>query len=220
MQDITQNPLFIAHNHEVFLTGFCHGLEQQGHTISKQAASGIDALHYILRRRPSIAILAEKLPLLSAFDIIKTVQEKEVATRFIIIVSNENYPYVDVAISLDVYGLIFIGDTFKDIRYCIDQVVSGNRSYSKSLKVQKEASNKQNYLKTLSAVEIFVLSQISESKNSASIAKLLNLSERTVEKHRSNIISKLNLDKKVNSLMYWAIENKTLIKAFCLRSTT
>ena len=220
MQDIKQTPLFIAHNHEVFLNGLCHGLKAEGYAISKQVVSGIDALYHILRKQPSIVLLAEKLPLLSAFDIIKTVQEKEVTTKFIIIASQANYQFTDLAKSLNVYGLIHIGDSFKDIKHCIDQVAFGKTCYSSFFKVKKETHDKQNYLKTLSSVEVFVLSQIAESKNSATIAKSLNLSERTIEKHRSNIISKLNLDKKVNSLMYWAIANKTLIKTFRLRSTT
>lgn len=220
MQDIKQTPLFIAHNHEVFLNGLYYGLKGQGYVISKQAASGIDALYHILRNRPTIALIAEKLPLLSALDIIKTVQEKDVLTRFIIIASQPNYQFIEHAKSLNVFGLIHIGDSFKEIQRCINQVVLGKIHYSPFFKIKTEAHEKQNNLKTLSSVEVFVLSQIAESKNSATIAKSLNLSERTIEKHRSNIISKLNLDKKVNSLMHWAIANKTLIRTFRLRSTT
>jgi DNA-binding NarL/FixJ family response regulator len=220
MQDTKQTPLFIAHNHEIFLNGLCHGLIGEGYVVSKQVASGIDALYYILKKHPSIVILAERLSFLSAFDIIKTVQEKEVTTKFIIIASQINYQFVSLERSLNVYGLIHIGDSFKDVQECINQVALGKTYYSAFFKVKNEIHDKQDYLKTLSSVEVFVLSQIAESNNSATIAKLLNLSERTIEKHRSNIISKLNLDKKVNSLIHWAVVNKTLIKTFQLRSTT
>lgn len=221
MQDINQAPIFIAHNYEVFLSGLCHGLEHQGYTISKQAASGIDALYYILKKRPSIVLLANKLPLLSAFDIIKTVQKKGVFVKFIIIASQANFELIEMAKSLHVHGLIYIGDSLKEIIYCLNQVSSGYTCFSVFFNVKlKESDDIQNNLKTLSSVELFVLSQISESKKSATIAKLLNLSERTIEKHRSNIITKLNLDKKVNSLIHWAIANKTVIRTYRLRSTT
>ena len=41
------------------------------------------------------------------------------------------------------------------------------------------------------------------------IADELSISVRTVDKHRSNIVAKLNLDKKPTSLAIWATVNKT-----------
>ena len=45
-------------------------------------------------------------------------------------------------------------------------------------------------------------------KTNKDIASLLFISYRTVEKHRSNIISKLNLEHKTNSLLIWAKEHQ------------
>ena len=41
------------------------------------------------------------------------------------------------------------------------------------------------------------------------LPKKLHVSERTVEKHRSNIIAKLNLSGQANSLSLWAVEQKS-----------
>ena len=45
------------------------------------------------------------------------------------------------------------------------------------------------------------------------IADLLAISPRTVEKHKSNIIKKLKLESKQNSLLIWAKENSNLFES-------
>ena len=51
------------------------------------------------------------------------------------------------------------------------------------------------------------LKLIAKDKTNKDIASLLFISHRTVEKHRSNIIQKLKLEHKTNSLLIWAKDN-------------
>jgi len=52
-----------------------------------------------------------------------------------------------------------------------------------------------------------------ESITEVEIADVLSISTRTVEKHKSNIIRKLKLESKQNSLLIWAKENSTFINS-------
>ncbi|WP_413818264.1 helix-turn-helix transcriptional regulator [Tenacibaculum sp. IB213877] len=61
---------------------------------------------------------------------------------------------------------------------------------------------------TLSEIEI--LFYIKEGFTSAQIAKLRNCSVRTIEKHRSNIISKLKIPSSQNALLVWILKHPDL----------
>jgi DNA-binding NarL/FixJ family response regulator len=63
----------------------------------------------------------------------------------------------------------------------------------------------------LTPSEIKILRLIAQGLSTKEIAGKLFISERTIEKHRSNMISKLNLEKKHNSLLIWAQKNKEII---------
>ena len=56
-----------------------------------------------------------------------------------------------------------------------------------------------------------ILKLIAQKKSTQEIADLLFVSSRTIEKHRSNIVAKLELPGQSNSLTNWAIENKSLL---------
>ena len=64
-----------------------------------------------------------------------------------------------------------------------------------------------SYLNNLTPSEKKILKLIAKDKTNKEIASVLFISHRTVEKHRSNIISKLNLEHKTNSLLLWAKDN-------------
>jgi DNA-binding NarL/FixJ family response regulator len=214
--------IYMAHSHEVFAYGLYQGLANLNCTILKMDNQGIDALHYIIENAPKIAILESDLPLLSAFDIMKTVAEKQIETKFIIIFPSVEAEHLVIARALHFSGTVYMGDSFKSVLECIKKVDKGKTHFSDSFIPKMDILNDPAVanLELLSETEINVLSLITPYKNSAVIAKVLKLSERTIEKHRSNIIKKLKLDKKTNSLTKWAMKNHVLIRNIALRSPT
>lgn len=66
-------------------------------------------------------------------------------------------------------------------------------------------------IELLSKKELEVIMLIAHNFSSKLIAEKKNVSIRTIEKHRSNIITKLNLTKDTNSLTKWALFNKKYI---------
>jgi DNA-binding CsgD family transcriptional regulator len=63
-----------------------------------------------------------------------------------------------------------------------------------------------NAIETLSARELEVARLVAEGHSSKEIADRLDLSVRTVEKHRANIMDKINV-KEVASLVRWCIQS-------------
>ena len=62
----------------------------------------------------------------------------------------------------------------------------------------------------LSEVELEILLYIKEGYTSSEIGNLRNCSVRTIEKHRSNMIKKLEIESSAQALLRYAISNKNL----------
>ena len=214
--------LYLAHSQEVFLFGLHQGLASLNCKVLASHKTGIDALNYILEERPAIAIIEANLPVLSVFDIMKTASDKNVATKFIVVFSNLQEEHLVLSRVWELSGTIYTGDSFEAIIGCIQKVAQGKKCISDSFLVKQDVFDdvplKNVHL--LSETQINILSLIAPYKTSAAIARVLNLSERTIEKHRSNIITKLKLPKKTNSLTKWAMKNHVLIRNIALRTNT
>jgi len=63
----------------------------------------------------------------------------------------------------------------------------------------------------LSKIEIEILRQIKKGLTSSEIAVLRDCSPRTVEKHRSNIIKKLDIPSTQNALLVWIMKNPNFL---------
>ncbi|HPF11742.1 MAG TPA: helix-turn-helix transcriptional regulator [Flavobacteriaceae bacterium] len=63
----------------------------------------------------------------------------------------------------------------------------------------------------LTETEVEILRLVQEGKSSSQIARLRNCSPRTVERHRSNMVKKLELAPSQNALLLWLMENGYLL---------
>jgi DNA-binding NarL/FixJ family response regulator len=115
--------------------------------------------------------------------------------------------------NLNISGYILKEDALTEIQNCITAILKGKQYYSKVFDTLDLGNTKNtlDLLENLSPSEFKILKLIAQSHTSKDISEQLFISERTVEKHRSNIIIKLNLKGKTNSLFEWAIENKGFI---------
>jgi DNA-binding NarL/FixJ family response regulator len=110
--------------------------------------------------------------------------------------------------TLGAFGYILKEHAQDELAACIQTITEGVPYLGEALKKSFGVSPHSDDLDHLSHAEKKVLDLISEQKTSAQIAKMLFISERTVEKHRQNIIKKLDLPKEKNSLLVWALSYK------------
>ena len=122
--------------------------------------------------------------------------------------------FISQAKALQLDGYLLKEDSFEEIERCMEAVLNGDNYFSRSFDNTslKLASNELDKLKHLTSSEKKILKQIAHQKTSNEIAKDLFISPRTVEKHRSNIINKLDLSTSTNTLITWALVYKDLIK--------
>lgn len=205
--------IVIADDHPIMLTGLQQELEQAGYNIIGTARNGLEAISTIKNLNPLIALVDLEMPLLNGFEAISDCkQDKDLQTRYIVMTYHKQKNFVAQAKKLGVLGYLLKENSIKEIEHCIDKVLNDEVYFSSSLgdafenSVEKELKN----YALLTRSERKIVQLISEDKSSIEISDILCVSPRTVQKHRTNIIEKLNLDPAPDNLIKWAKEFKGL----------
>ncbi|MFC7356379.1 LuxR C-terminal-related transcriptional regulator [Jejudonia soesokkakensis] len=209
--------LIICHSQEAYLKGLVHGIEDLEVSILNSTTNGVRALRWILREKPDFVIIEAQFEELSAYEIIKEVTLKKLKTKFILIFPNANYRDVILARSLKIAGCFYAGESLDAIQNCVTTVLEGKVCFSRSISKVQIADKALHNLDLLSDAEINVLMLINVYKSSAKIAEKLSSSVRTIDKHRSNIINKLGIQKETHSLMHWALQHNEIIKTLAFQ---
>ena len=201
--------IITADDHPLFLRGLNDFLIEKKYPIIGSASDGNKAFELIESLKPNIAILDIQMPFLSGLEIAKLCKEKGIETKIILITFHKEASLFFEAKELNIYGYLLKDFAIEEIENCVASVLKNTPYFSTKIKEMfqlREDSN--NHLQTLTPSERKILKYIAKDKTNKEIGDLLFISPRTVEKHRSNIIQKLNLEPKTNSLLIWAKENQ------------
>jgi DNA-binding NarL/FixJ family response regulator len=181
-----------------------------------EAGSGNLALDLILEKKPAVAVLDVNLPELSGLEIAKKLQAKKIPTRLIILTMHKEEAIVDRALDSGVMGFVLKENATEEILEAIATVAKGQPYLSPAIsghlihrrsRAETLAAEKPG-IDDLTKAERRILKLIAEKKTSREIATELFISPRTVEAHRANICTKLDLHGS-HSLLQFALENRS-----------
>lgn len=206
---MTLNPsIIIADDHPLLLKGLNDFLVEKGYNIVGSGNDGREAFNLIVQKQPDIAILDIQMPYMSGIEIAEQCKTKNIDTKIVLITLHKETELYQKAKELNIFGYILKEFALEEIETCIQNVKSGQPFFSSKIKEAiGEESASEEQLTILTPSEKKILKLIAQDKTNKEIASLLFISHRTVEKHRSNIIAKLELEHKTNSLLIWAKEN-------------
>lgn len=210
---IKDETILVADDHPILLKGLVDELERYNYKVVAAAENGIQALDKIVFLKPSIAILDIEIPLLSGFEVIQKCEDKSPLTRFIILTSFKERGFVLKAKKLNIMGYILKDEPFSELHQCIQKVSEGQSYFSTVFNdiLNNEIAPQIEKMKFLSPSERTIVRLVAQGKTSREIGESLSISNRTVEKHRSNIIAKLDLPPQGDALSVWAKAHKELI---------
>ncbi|NNC44821.1 MAG: response regulator transcription factor [Winogradskyella sp.] len=205
--------ILVADDHPLLLKGLINELTEQNYNVLEGAENGAKALEIIVSHEPDLAILDISMPLLTGFEVIKKCKEANLNTKFIILTSYKEKGFIMKAQKLNISGYLLKDEPFSEVKRCITAVLKGDHYFSKHFDdiLENEISPELKRIKFLSPSERTIIRLISQEKTSKEIAEQLSISYRTVQKHRTNIIGKLDLSSDTDALSKWVLDNKDLI---------
>ncbi|WP_422107123.1 response regulator [Winogradskyella sp.] len=203
----------LADDHPMLLKGLHDELTLHNYAIIGQATNGMQALELILKLKPTIAFLDIDMPLLTGFEVVRMAKDKGTSTKFIILSYHKEIDYITKAKALQLNGYLLKEDSFFEIERCIDAVLNGEIYFSSSFDsfAIENASDELKKLKLLTPSEITILKLIAQGNTNTELSETLGVSVRTVEKHRSNIVHKLEIEGGTNAVINWTLKHKDVI---------
>jgi len=205
--------VLVADDHPMLLKGLVEELKSFNYYIVSSVENGAKAINDIITLQPDIAILDIEMPLLSGFEVIQKCVEKNLNTKFILLTSHKEKSFVLKAKKLNIQGYILKDEPAVELHKCIQEVIKGGHYFSSEFTkiLQDQVAPEIEKIKFLSPSERTIVRLVAQGLSSKEIGEHLSISSRTVEKHRSNIIQKLDLSNEMDALSSWAQEHKELI---------
>ncbi len=205
---MNKDSIITADDHPLLLKGLNDFLLEKKYNLIGCGNNGREAYKLIIKKKPDIAILDIQMPYMSGLEIAKSCKTNGLDTKIVLITLHKERELYQKAQDLNIFGYILKEFALEEIENCIDTVSQGHHYFSpKIIQGLADESPRDRSLRELTPSEKKILKLIAKDKTNKEIASLLFISHRTVEKHRSNIITKLKLEPKTNSLLIWAKEH-------------
>ncbi len=205
--------LILADDHPLIREGFRSLLSKSDHfEIVAEAESGIDLIEKATEHHPDIVLVDITMPQLNGLQAIERLKETDPSLKFIILSMHEEREYVLQAIKTGAQGYLLKNVEHEELERAIRTVYDGGKYYSSFVThiLAESISKPENTSETeITLREKEVLNRVANGQSTKQIASELNISIRTVESHRINMLRKLKVNNSAE-LIRKAIELKIL----------
>ena len=211
--------ILIADDHDLMRRGLKSLLESHpGWTICAEAQTGREAVEKAKQLRPEIAVLDITMPELNGIEAARKIQKASPNTEILILSVHYSDQLVRDVVGAGGRGYIVKSDSDRDLVAAVEALakhrpfftplateamLTGLNSASSGLEKPEPTEDR------LTSREREILQLLSEGKSSKEVASVLDLSVKTAETHRSNIMRKLKIHN-VTELVRYAVRNRII----------
>src|SRR3984893_2234393 len=192
--------ILLADDHALVRAGFCSLLEKIPFVeVIAEAEEGREAVELTRKHRPDIALIDIAMPKLNGLEAVARITKESSNTRVIVLSMYANPEYVVQAMRAGAHGYLIKEDAVSQLKAAIKVVASGELYFSP--RISKDFI--KNYLGRvdadydplgqLTSRQREILQLIAEGKNTKEIASDLDVSIKTVEAHRLQLMGRLNI---------------------------
>ena len=202
--------ILLADDHTLVRAGVRRILEAQpGITVAGEVSDGDAALDFLRASPVDVLVLDLTMPGTDGFEVLRQVKATLPGMKVLVLTMHADAEYVARAVQDGADGYLLKDSAVQDLVAAIEAVQAGRAYYSPP--VQRELSEllrahsaPPRPMDTLTDREREVLRLVVKGLSTKEIASQLDISTRTVETHRANLMRKLNL-KSVALLTQFAI---------------
>ena len=190
---------------------------EPGLRVLAETDNGVAALRRIRELRPRVAIVDLEMPQLDGLGVARAVRDQNLPVQIVFLTMHNDEDAVNSALEAGISGYILKDSAVDDVVAAIRSVVAGRPYLSPGISLHlvgrwrktETLARSQPGVADLTPTERRVMGLIAEYKTSKEIADVLCVSPRTVENHRANICSKLEL-RGSHALIRFAVEHRVL----------
>lgn len=196
----------IADDHAIVRNGLKQLLAKLEIDIAGEASNGFEAVASTKAHAPDLVILDVLMPLAQGTEVVQEIRRWNPATKIVVYTGVTKTATVAALIDSGVDGLFFKGSGISELQEHLPLILDGTRCIAQEA---TELLQVAPPLAELTGRELQVLHMLITGKSNREIGVLLSISAKTVDKHRSNLMAKLDLHSFVE-LMQYALKHELL----------
>ncbi len=166
-----------------------------------EAADGHEALRLVRQKRPDVAIVDIAMPLMNGLEAARQIDSLDVETNVVILSMHSDEDVVRLLLRSGVKGYVLKNSVAEELLIAIRSVSKGETYLSPPIAqaVLSEylrtdsADDVSTIIGRLSSREREIVQMIVEGHTNKTVGQLLNISTKTVEKHRATLMRKLKV---------------------------
>jgi DNA-binding NarL/FixJ family response regulator len=185
----------------------------------REASDGREAIAMAQQLKPDVVIVDIGMPHLNGLDTTRQLLQLGPRFKVIVLTITDSDQVIREALSAGARGFVLKSDAARDLVSAVDALQSNRMFFTPRVndlvlagfldKGHAISRSEPPSLPVLTAREREVTQLLAEGKSSKEVASVLNLSTKTVETHRSNIMRKLSLHS-IRDLVVYAIKNNII----------
>ena len=209
--------ILIADDHEVVRRGLCTLLQtREGWEVCGEAKDGREAVEKAKQVRPDVVILDVGMPNLNGLAATRQLLQQNPQQKVIVLTITDSDQVIREALDAGARGFVLKSDAARDLISAVEALQHNRMFFTPRVndmvlagfldRGHNGSNGESPKQPTLTSREREVIQLLAEGKSSKEVACLLNLSTKTAETHRSNIMRKLDIHS-IRDLVVYAVKN-------------
>ena len=210
--------VMLVDDHALIREGIKQLLEFDGSIdVIEQAIDGAECLEKIQHVQPDILLLDINMPNVNGIEVLEEIKKKNIPVKVLMLTVHSEVEYLVQAVDIGANGYILKDSGSEELKKAIQSVMDGDSYIQPSLipSLNSRLVNRdidKEKIAALTKREMEILTQIAGGMFNKEIAMNLNISERTVKNHISNIFKKIDVSDRTQAAVF-AIRNN-IVKLF------
>jgi DNA-binding NarL/FixJ family response regulator len=206
--------ILVADDHHVVRTGLRALLEtEEGWQVCAEAANGREAVERAEEFRPDVAVIDIGMPILGGVEATRQIRKVSPKTEVLILTMHDSELLIEEVLQAGARGYILKDDADRNLISAVDALRQHKPYLSARVSsVFSKASLSDDLTlerRRLTPREREIVQLLAEGKSNKEIANFLDISVKTAETHRANIMLKLNFHS-ITELVLYAVRNKII----------
>jgi DNA-binding NarL/FixJ family response regulator len=198
--------VLIADDHGIVRSGLRMLIErQQDMSVVAEAEDGVDALQLTQAQHPDVAVLDVSMPKMTGLQAAREIRSHSPDTRVLLLSMHDDERYFFEGLEAGAAGYVLKRAADTDLIDAL-RTVAGGRTFlsddAQATLMREWQEGRAEPEDPLTPRELEVVKLIAEAYTNRQIADTLQLSEKTVESHRSNLFAKLGMRDRVELVRY------------------